>query len=85
MFKYDNKAKTQCGKNIIEFLKQSRGIVINTQAAERINYLLNMRHLLVDSIEVSGEEINSGRPLNILINIKEINENIKNTGVVRQS
>jgi hypothetical protein len=73
MFKYDNKRKNDNAKNIIEYLKQSRGIIISSQAAQRLSYLLNMRHIVIDSVDVSGQEINTGQTVETTINIKEIN------------
>jgi len=73
MFKYDNRIKNNNSKNIIEYLKQSRGILISSQSADRLAYLLNMRQVTIDSVEVSGQEINTGRQVETTINIKEIN------------
>ena len=73
MFKYDNKRKNSTSKNIIEYLKQSRGIIISMQSAERIAYLLSMRYIKIDSVGVSGQEISTGKSVETNINIKEIN------------
>lgn len=78
MFKYDNRGKIQFAKNIIEFLRQSRGVVISMQAAERIAYLLNMRKIIVDSIDVEGKDSETGQTVETKINIKEINQNLQN-------
>jgi len=78
MFKYDNRGKNENAKNIIEYLKQSRGILISPQSADRLVYLLNLRHIMVDSVAVSGQELNTGKMVETTINIKEINQNIRN-------
>jgi hypothetical protein len=71
MFKYDNTFKNINIRKIIESIKKSQGIIIGAQSAGRIDYLMNQRHFLVDSVEISGIDINTGRSIQILLNIRE--------------
>jgi rare lipoprotein A (peptidoglycan hydrolase) len=57
---------------IADYFKKARGIQVSNQSAERIEYILSLRYLQVDSIEISGTEVNSGRSLNVLIPMSEI-------------
>jgi hypothetical protein len=72
MFKYDNRYKNENIRKIIESLKNSRGVLIGTQSAGRIEYLLSQRHFFVDSVEISGKDINTGSTVQFLLNIREL-------------
>jgi hypothetical protein len=72
MFKYDNRNKKAVINKIIDRLKQSKNIIISEQSAGRIEYLIKQRQLLIDSIEVSGKEVSSGKPLLLLLNISSL-------------
>ena len=77
MFIRNDNYKKQIIQSIADYFKQARGIQVSRQSAERIEYLLSLRYLQVDSIEVSGTEINSGRSMNILIPMNEIVQHLR--------
>ncbi len=72
MFKYDNRIKNSTIHKIKEYLKRSDKFIISEQSATRIEYLIRQRQLLIDSVEVDGTEAGTGRPLRLLLNIKNL-------------
>jgi hypothetical protein len=72
MFIRNDNIKKLTIQRISDYFKKARGLQVSHQSAERIEYLLSLRYLQVDSIEVSGTEVNSGRSLNVLIPMNEI-------------
>ena len=78
MFKYNNKYKKNFTKKIIDQLKQTERIIISEQSAGKIEYMISQRQLMIDSIEIEGEELETGRPLLISLNINKLAQQINN-------
>ena len=78
MFKYDNQYKKNFTKKIIDQLKQTERIIISEQSAGKIEYMISQRQLMIDSIEIEGEELETGRPLLISLNINKLAQQINN-------
>jgi uncharacterized protein YlxP (DUF503 family) len=76
MFKYDNKNKKAVTKKIIEQLKQTNNILISEQSAGRIEYLIKQRQIFIDSIEVDGTEVQTGRPVQLHLDIKKFSHSL---------
>ena len=76
MFKYNNTNKFKNIQRIIDSLKQQKGIIIGVQSAGRIEYLLSQRHFLINSVEISGQDVNTGRTVQLILNIQELAQNI---------
>ena len=72
MFKYDNKIKNSTINKIKEYLNRSSKFIISEQSAARIEYLIKQRQLLIDSVEVDGTETVTGRPLRLILDIKNL-------------
>jgi rare lipoprotein A (peptidoglycan hydrolase) len=72
MFIRNDNNKKLIIQRIADYFQKSRGMQVSRQSAERIEYILSLRYLQVDSIEVSGTEVNSGKSLNVLIPMNEI-------------
>ena len=78
MFKYDNQYKKKFTKKIIDELKKSERIIISEQSAGKIEYMISQRQIMIDSIETEGEELETGRPLLISLNINKLAQQINN-------
>ncbi|HPS45930.1 MAG TPA: hypothetical protein PKZ43_10335 [Bacteroidales bacterium] len=78
MFKYDNQYKKKFTKKIIDELKKSERIIISEQSAGKIEYMISQRQIMIDSIEIEGEELETGRPLLISLNINKLAQQINN-------
>jgi len=78
MFKYNNQYKKNFTKKIIDQLKQTERIIISEQSAGKIEYMISQRQLMIDSIEIEGEELETGRPLLISLNINKLAQQINN-------
>ena len=76
MFNYDNRNKKAVTKKIIEQLKQTNNIIISEQSAGRIEYLIKQRQFCIDSIDVDGNEVETGRPVQLHLDIKKFSYNI---------
>jgi len=76
MFKYDNKIKNSAILKIREHLKRSSKFIISEQSAARIEYLIKQRQLLIDSVEVEGTEAFTGRPLRLILDIRNLAHSI---------
>ena len=77
MFTRNDNFKKQNIQRIADYFKQARGIQVSKQSAERIEYILSLKYLQVDSIEISGTEINSGRSMNMLIPMNDIIQHLR--------
>lgn len=78
MFKYNNQYKKNFTKKIIDELKKSERIIISEQSAGKIEYMISQRQIMIDSIEIEGEELETGRPLLISLNINKLAQQINN-------
>ena len=76
MFKYDNRNKKAVTKKIIEQLKQTNNIIISEQSAGRIEYLIMQRQFYIDSVEVEGNEVATGKPIQLHLDLKKFSNNI---------
>lgn len=66
-------------QNIVEYLKQNKGIAIGLSAAENLKIELGCAMPLVSEItkEIRGRDLESGLPKNVIVSSKDIEEAMK--------
>ena len=72
MFKYDFKKKSEGIKRVVDFLKKVHGVEVATSEAGKLAYLLSQRQLFVDSIEIIGQDVQTGFNRKLLLKVTDI-------------